>query len=189
MMASYDWGTKEFLIDKGYSALESSTVIKPDFVVFPGGADVSPSLYFSEVGARTFCDKNKDMEEITNLAAARLYGIPQVGICRGIQFLHVMSGGTLTQHIEGHSGVQHNVIVKGGGVIQVTSSHHQCVAKDEHYMYEEVCFAEDGTVEAIFTPKHNWGAVQWHPEYKSAGPECQKFFIDMIEALTNKGTN
>lgn len=185
-MATPDWGTSEFLVKNGYVKLDKESFLKPDFLVFPGGADVSPELYFEVKESRTHSDKFRDLEECNQLMAARLYGIPCIGICRGIQFLHAMSGGTLTQHIEGHAGPKHNVITKDNTKILVTSSHHQCVAKKDWAMYEEVYYAEDGTIEAIYSEVYNWAGVQWHPEYRDASVECQKFFIDMIEKLTNK---
>ena len=186
ILAGEDYGTRQWLVSRGYNPLSKDSVLKPDFVVFTGGADVSPELYFKKKYLRTSTDKLRDLEDINQLGAARLYGIPCVGICRGLQFLHVMSGGTLEQHINGHAGPQHNVIGKGGAVFPVTSSHHQCVDRFEYNMYEEVYFAEDGTVEAVFTPSQLWGGVQWHPEYPSAKEECQQFFIDMIETLTKE---
>ena len=184
ILAGEDYGTSQWLITRGYVKLDKDSVMRPDFVVFTGGADVSPELYFEKKDLRTHCDKLRDLDDIYQLAAARLYGIPCVGICRGVQFLHVMSGGTLEQHIYNHAGPQHNVIGKNGAVFPVTSSHHQCVDRFEYHMYEEVYFAEDGTVEAVVSPRHNWGGVQWHPEYPSAKEECQQFFVDIIETLT-----
>lgn len=110
-----------------------------DIVLFTGGADVNPSLYDDKIGQYTHINKDRDQEEIT------LYNfLPKktlkIGICRGSQFLTVMSNGKLIQHVEGHGG-SHKIEFKtkketyvGGQGIQlmdeikplvITSTHHQ----------------------------------------------------------------
>ena len=95
-----------------------------------------------------------------------------------------MSGGTLEQHINGHCNGPHNVIGKGGKIFTATSTHHQCVNREEAFMYEDVLFAEDGTVEFVLSKVKNWGGVQWHPEYKSASEDCIEVFLELVKTLT-----
>src|SRR5690606_36449796 len=75
----------------------------PDLICFTGGADVSAELY-GEENTYSFCDPERDEEERIIYDMALAHGIPMVGICRGGQFLNVMNGGKMIQHIEGHSG-------------------------------------------------------------------------------------
>src|SRR5690606_26079714 len=74
-----------------------------DIALFTGGEDVDPSLYGQNVGNNTFINVKRDSQEKS------LYHILhpktlKLGICRGSQFLTVMSGGSLIQHVEGHGG-------------------------------------------------------------------------------------
>jgi gamma-glutamyl-gamma-aminobutyrate hydrolase PuuD len=188
MLSSSGYLVAEMLKEAGYTEVLETSGIKPDFLVIPGGSDVNPALYFAQKDARTTGVNNKnDIEEMVHILAARMAGVPQLGICRGMQLLHVSSGGSLVQHVEGHSWRAHEVYLGPGKIISTTSSHHQAVPKEETKDYEEVYFSEDGVVEAIISPKHNWGGVQWHPEYKTPKiGDCRKFFIDMIETLTTK---
>lgn len=106
-----------------------------DLVCFTGGSDVGPELY-EHRNLYSSDSPARDAVEIEVFNMARSMGIPMTGICRGSQFLNVMMGGTMVQHIsEGHSGHVHqcDAILGGpdpktsGGLVklEVTSSHHQ----------------------------------------------------------------
>jgi len=186
-IVGYNFQIKTFLISLGYVEAPEETGERPDFVVIPGGADVSPNLYFKKKEVGTNVDQQDDYNEIMGIIGARILGIPQIGICKGFQLLHVSSGGTLVQHIEGHAGRPHKVYIKPGQPsMEVTSTHHQAVPREETSMYEEVFFSEDGITESIITPSRNWGGVQWHPEYIGASKECKEFFHNIIKKLTEK---
>src|SRR6185436_10985178 len=68
-----------------------------------GAADVSPE-YYCERPSRHIevVDKARDENERELFRLARAANIPMVGICRGAQFLCVMAGGRLCQHLDGH---------------------------------------------------------------------------------------
>ena len=84
-----------------------------DLVVFPGGLDVDPSLYEEPMGQRTSANKNTDGNWASMYRQAVADGKKLLGICKGSQFLTVMSGGRLYQHVTGHglSGL-HSVAIK-----------------------------------------------------------------------------
>lgn len=92
-------------LNKGYEVI-SSDGAECDLVCFTGGEDITPFLYGEEplkIGDRvvTTFNPKRDMREIK---AFHTYSdIPKVGICRGAQFLNVMSGGTLWQHVTHHT--------------------------------------------------------------------------------------
>lgn len=185
-LTSTNYMVERLLIKAGYKEVPEHSANLPDFIVAPGGADVNPRLYFEPKEAKTNFDSRKDMSEFSQIIAARLAGIPQVGICRGLQLLHVSTGGTLVQHIDGHTFEKHDVLIGPGEFISVTSSHHQAVPRSEATQYEEVYHAVDGTVEAFVSPSRLLGGVQWHPEYATASQESIDFFIAIIEKLTSK---
>lgn len=101
-----------------------------DLVCFTGGADVSPEFYGEEEHLRTHSDLARDFRELDFYRSALLLEIPMVGICRGGQFLHVMNGGKLYQHVDHHAiGDTHYLSdIQTGEQHSVTSTHHQMMA-------------------------------------------------------------
>jgi len=105
----------------------AKNIERADLVIFTGGPDVDPSIYgCKDIHPRTNFDKRRDDRDIETYKQAQALGIPMVGICRGSQFLHVMQGGRLYQHVEGHVG-PHSMLDSGTQrLIQtVSSTHHQ----------------------------------------------------------------
>lgn len=94
------------------------------FVVFTGGADVSPSLYKKKKHFTTYPSPKRDEEEVEEFNKARQLNKPLVGICRGAQFLCVQAGGILVQD-QANLRLYHPMQVKDGKSIMVSSSHHQ----------------------------------------------------------------
>jgi gamma-glutamyl-gamma-aminobutyrate hydrolase PuuD len=106
--------------------------------------------------------------------------MPVLGICRGMEMLNVIQGGTLNQHLglELHRhtpGVftDHRVELQPGSLAarvvgsdttEVRSAHHQGVEE----LGEGVAVtghADDGVVEAIELPDRSFAVgVLWHPE-------------------------
>lgn len=50
-----------------------------------------------------------------------------LGICRGAQFLHVMNGGSLWQHLSNHTAPHGVIDVETGEIFAVSSTHHQAM--------------------------------------------------------------
>ena len=94
-------------------------------VCFTGGEDVSPDLYgHQDLGSHN--SKERDEQEVLIFEQAKKHKIPMTGICRGSQFLNVMCGGTMVQHLkQSHGGGEHRCETIDGKTFQVTSSHHQ----------------------------------------------------------------
>lgn len=97
-----------------------------DLVMFTGGEDVSPSLYASPCHPRTHSNLERDVEEMKAFDAAFHLGKSMVGICRGAQFLCVMSGGELVQDQQ-NPNFLHDMSIPNGGKIVVSSTHHQAM--------------------------------------------------------------
>lgn len=99
-----------------------------DVVVFTGGPDVNPALYGAKPHPQSRWDLQRDDRDMALYTKCYQEGIPMVGICRGAQFLHVMNGGSLYQHVNNHVG-DHNMVDNDNRSIvgRISSTHHQMV--------------------------------------------------------------
>src|SRR6185312_14591425 len=70
-----------------------------DALVLTGGTDVDPALYGEEPHPTVRVDRARDDRELALLAAALERDLPVLAICRGLQLLAVLRGGTLVQHL------------------------------------------------------------------------------------------
>ena len=126
-----------------------------------------------------------------------------LGICRGLQLLNGLNGGSLYQDMDGHRSA-HSVFYKIDGQIgyleNVPSTHHQCVRSipiDAHvvmrakssghreYMSqnEEVIISKgpQSDVEGVYYEKTKALGIQSHPEYVSRSSEFRDVFWKMLE--------
>src|SRR5438309_1359385 len=71
-----------------------------------------------------------DMYQSITFHRAKMIGKPMAGICRGSQFLNVMAGGRLCQHLDGH-GSWHDMETSDGRSFEVSSTHHQMMLPPE----------------------------------------------------------
>ncbi|GAA1326742.1 gamma-glutamyl-gamma-aminobutyrate hydrolase family protein [Streptomyces sanglieri] len=150
-----------------------------DGVVVAGGADVEPARYGEVPDPRTGPPaRERDAWEIALIEAAIAQHVPLLGICRGMQLLNVALGGTLHQHLDGHTGGpgvfgEHPVIPVAGTAYAaavaepdvVPTYHHQAVDRLGSGLTASA-HAPDGTVEAVELTGHDSLVlgVQWHPE-------------------------
>ena len=94
-----------------------------ELVMFTGGEDVSPSLYNEPVNPLTSSNRKRDLIEKKAFIKAKELELPMIGICRGAQFLCVMSGGRLVQHQDNPNYI-HKIRTNYGN-FDLTSTHHQ----------------------------------------------------------------
>ena len=86
-------------------AAAAEVVARLDGLVIAGGPDVEPVRYGAEPRPRTGPPaRERDAWELALIEAALASGTPLLGICRGMQLLNVALGGTLVQHLDGHTG-------------------------------------------------------------------------------------
>jgi putative glutamine amidotransferase len=154
-----------------------------DGLLLAGGADLDPALYGAARDPHTDGIRpDRDAGEVALLNAAVEADVPVLGICRGMQLMSAVAGGTLVQHLpdavgsDRHRGgpgqyVQHSIgTVPGtrlaellGESAVVPSYHHQGVAEAGSLTVS--AHAEDGTIEAVERPGARFAiGVLWHPE-------------------------
>jgi putative glutamine amidotransferase len=123
--------------------------------------------------------------------------MPVLGICYGCQFINVMRGGSLIQHLPDedgssvHTGGEHqtyqiNPDSKLGHMVgeqmEGQSWHHQAI-KQPGSGLKVIARSTDGTVEAVEAIDRPWMVgVQWHPERTFEDPATQKLFTEFIAA-------
>jgi putative glutamine amidotransferase len=145
-------------------------------VITGGDFDIHPRHYGHEPHPQL--GRVDDKRTLSELALGRTClqkDIPVLGICGGMQALAVVAGGTLHQHIDGHTQTTDPAegwhALRCTGVLEaalgsrpvVNSTHHQAV--DNPGAMQVVGTAEDGHIEAIAEPNHPFClGVQWHPE-------------------------
>ncbi len=172
-----------------------------DGFLFSGGVDVNPTLYGEEKQFDSVeIDDERDAFEKGLFAAVYPTGRPILGICRGIQSVNVFLGGTLHQHIDGHSQTEsgenrpQDVHVMEGSLLhricgkndlRVNSFHHQAV-KDIAPGLIVDALSTDGFIEALHSPTHPFLlCVQFHPEIYNDCPDddhSRAVFAAFVEA-------
>jgi gamma-glutamyl-gamma-aminobutyrate hydrolase PuuD len=171
-----------------------------DAVFFTGGEDVDPDLY-DDKSPLGLChiSRERDRKEVAIWTHTRRNKIKMIGICRGAQFINVMSGGKLMHHINGHTMSNHFFTsnkVGFKGPIMINSMHHQmiippndgyiigwCPTKlsTEYIGYnDEKTYWPGPEVEAVYIPRTKCIGVQYHPEIMDESSEGFRFFRNMV---------
>lgn len=194
------------LIDMEVSKIDS--IVKTvDGLLLSGGPDVDP-IHFDKVEERDRCsiDLRRDSIEITAINSAREVNLPILGICRGLQLLNVVYGGSLftdiptdvpnhSNHQQKNGDSYHNINIKQNSILKeliqndtitVNSSHHQSIDKLAKN-FTITSSTQDNVVESIeYNNKNHWVfAVQWHPERlefeSSASGKIAFLFLDEVK--------
>lgn len=116
---------------KGWEIAHS--IEEANLIQFTGGSDVLPSYYGELIHPETYPNPIRDAEELAIFNVCKGLGKRMAGICRGGQFLHVMNGCNLWQHVHGHAiyGTHDALDVETGNTLQVTSTHHQMMREGD----------------------------------------------------------
>lgn len=188
---------EEMYVSNGWELTTSIT--EADLVQFTGGSDVSPSLYGQEKHPETHPHAGRDLEEQDTYQHCIELGKPMVGICRGAQFLNVLCGGSLWQHVTGHAIWNGHLAIDRftGEAPHVSSTHHQMMKVGEQgyatmfsldslsRVREYMDGAEVGLeyggeeVEACFYEEQKVYCFQPHPEY-GGYKDCTKYFFSQV---------
>lgn len=159
-----------------------------DGILFSGGIDMQPSLYGeARLPETDDYDTRLDEFEIAVASWALQEDIPILGVCRGMQLLNVVLGGSLYQDIARQrpdalehrrrdmprTALTHSVEIEAGSLmervlgsrqIRINSLHHQAVKEPGRGVYISGR-AEDGIAELLEVPGHRFLlGVQGHPE-------------------------
>jgi putative glutamine amidotransferase len=195
------------LDDATQPAEREAALVAMDGLVISGGADLDPSLYGETIAGSREPDPGRDQVDADALRAAERRAVPVLGVCRGMQAINVMAGGSLLQHVEGHesapypdpSAAQHPIAVVGGsrlatilGGLQamvVNSYHHQAVTADRlaPSLVAAASAAHGGEelVEALESrdPDRWLIGVQCHPERtESSAPVLERLWTAFVAA-------
>lgn len=179
-----------------------------DGILFTGGCDPAPEVFEKAYeGAGTHPLEapmaQRDSFEGALAQAAWNHDVPAFGICRGLQVMNVVRGGTLVRDVTeqewwnpqipvGHvqagpyDRCVHEVVIEpnsqlyklmGTLELPVNSMHHLAVAKVAPGAHV-VARAADGTPEAVEFPGRSFFfGVQWHPEYLDAHRPLFRAFV------------
>jgi putative glutamine amidotransferase len=154
---------------------------KLDGLILAGGSDIDPGSYGAQPHPETRGTwPERDRFELGMGTRALERDMPVLGICRGMQMLNVIQGGTLNQHLglELHrhtpgAFTDHAVRLEPGSLAErVVGGEHTDVKSAHHQGLDELGegvvatgYADDGIVEAIELPERGFAVgVLWHPE-------------------------
>jgi len=188
-------GASPEALDDGSTASERRRALdEMDGLLITGGADVDPARYGEAPAGAHAPDPGRDQLDDEAVAVAWERNLPILGICRGLQVLNVLRGGSLVQHLEGHEGgpypsaptKTHEIglidgtrlatILGGAGTLTVNSFHHQAVTADRLADgLRAAAEAEHGSMTLVegleSTDPDRWVvAVQCHPERIESTP-------------------
>lgn len=156
-------------------------------IVLTGGIDVHPDVYDGEhdyPNRPEEWDEGRDQYEETVYKYAKVNKVPILAICRGLQLVNVLEGGTMIQdlgegnatHKKEQDDKEHTVTIDSRTMLGditgamsgvVNSAHHQAVDEPGRSLMVNAT-SKDNVIEGLeFKDKTNKGfmiAVQWHPE-------------------------
>lgn len=154
-------------------------IARLDGIVLTGGADIEPARYGDDArpGTSLAAEPARDAYEVAVATAAMGHDLPLLGICRGLQLVNVIAGGTLHQDVPAHAryddpyGAVHEVEFEPRSALHdlygdrraVNSLHHQSVDR-LGYGQRATARAPDGTIEGMESDDGRIVCVQWHPE-------------------------
>lgn len=178
-------------------------------LIVSGGGDIDPKHYGGAAHETVYsvCQERDAFEFALTRAALADTRVPMLCICRGLQVLNVVCGGTLHVHLPEVVGerVDHRLpnvterqptahavridpdsrlaAILGVTECEIASWHHQAVDRLADGL-RPVAWAEDGVIEAVEHVSHPWCiAVQWHPEMQLGDPIQSRLFRALVGTL------
>ncbi|MBV6459757.1 MAG: putative glutamine amidotransferase [Fimbriimonadaceae bacterium] len=167
--------------------------------LIPGGIDMDASHYGEENHPACELQDPSRIAYERRLWEAMPTGLPVLGICYGAQFINVLHGGGLEQHIPDRketadhvSGAMQTYGVEPGSRLahilgsdraEGRSFHHQAIDHRIGSGLRAVAWHEDSTVEAIEGTGDRWIiGLQWHPERSMGSPTSDRIFDAFVVA-------
>ncbi len=149
-----------------------------DGLLICGGNDIHPKYYGEDIDGSVNIDEERDIAEMALAKAFIEANKPVMGICRGMQMINIVLGGSMYQdipeanlHSSGDSSdLAHSVKAIEGSIchelygeeFSVNSHHHQAVNRVGDGL--RVTVTADNVIEALEHTKLPIFGVQWHPE-------------------------
>lgn len=203
------YNLKVFVVGGGYQYIQmfhdagfkgALGVEDADILCFTGGEDVWPGMYGESPHPTTRFNKSRDDYESYIFCEAKAIRKPMIGICRGAQFLNVMNGGKLWQHVNNHAIARSHPVIHqktGEERFNMTSTHHQMMIPSEKA--EIIALAAEATrkesdtqvveldkpqledAEVVWYPE-TWSlCFQPHPEFQQG--DCRDYFLELVDDL------
>ncbi len=182
-------------------AAAEDVVALVDGLLIPGGDDIDPSKYGQELHDKALLQHPQRFEFEAEIYKTAPKELPILGICYGCQFINVMQGGTLIQHlpdIEGskvHTGGEmQNYHLQAGSKVATAIGKTETQGKSYHHQATEtpgkdvkiVGHSDDGTIEALEVTSREWTvAVQWHPERTLEDEGMRNLFKALVGAASD----
>lgn len=191
---------------RGYLAADPGLLLsRVDGLLLTGGRDIDASSYGAEAHPENDAgDAIRDAVETALARAALEWRTPVLGVCRGMQVLNLVTGGSLQQHLEDPEGihrgepgafVSHSVDVEPGSLLagvvgsettEIRSHHHQGLAEIGAGLRVSGR-SRDGVVEAFEGGDGGFClAVLWHPEEDLDGGGLA-IYEALVEAASERG--
>ena len=210
-------GAEAIIVHPGLPpAVRSEALTTMDALLLSGGPDIDPGRYGRSRLPADGVEADRDVLEAEAWAAAAERALPVVGVCRGLQAINVFSGGTLIQHLDGHSGpawgtgpaATHPLRVEPGtrlarilfptnvrgGVVEVNTYHHQAVGPADlapGLVPNARAFSRAGElIEGVETRDGRFVlGVQCHPERTESTPKTfERLFSFFVDAARGPAT-
>ncbi len=189
-------------IEQDWDVVESMRYA--DLVQFTGGCDISPELYSQSIHASTGgINPWRDKTEAIVFNLCMQNNIKVAGICRGMQLINALLGGSMWQDVNNHHG-DHTVEDSFYNFKYKSNSiHHQQIIPNRHAYV--LGFAKQSTrkekmtvnghldkfkpsvpfdPEVVFWEKNKCFGVQWHPEYGCrSNPDLAGIYINYLNDI------
>ena len=180
-----------------------------DGLILAGGGDIAPAAYSGEPHETIYSvSEERDQFEFTLARAILVHpNMPLLCICRGMQVLNVVCGGTLHAHLPERFGERvahrlpprltsrHAVRIEpqsrvaamlGADEVEACSWHHQAIDRMGQGL-RAVAWAADDVIEAVEHTAHPWCiGVQWHPEMQLDEAPQRGLFAALVTAAGQK---
>nr|WP_154324783.1 gamma-glutamyl-gamma-aminobutyrate hydrolase [Pantoea sp. 201603H] len=187
------------------AALTGNPLASLDGVLLTGSTTNIEPHHYGERGTELHTDPGRDKLAFAIITQAMAYQMPLMAICRGLQELVVVTGGSLYRQVHLQPGLSdhredtarsleeqyapaHSVSIEAGGLLsglvngrdnfQVNSLHQQGVRSLGPGARIEAR-AADGLIEAVSLRHHPFAlGVQWHPEWQSDKSEISRLLFE-----------
>lgn len=200
-------GGLPLVLPVGVPESAATYIAKIDKLLLAGGQDITPQFYHEEPHPKLAAtNPDRDHFERALIHEALKQGKPIFAVCRGMQLLNVVLGGSLYQDLSLYPDWQvkheqqptqpqfatHSITIKSESLLTpilgaeniVNSYHHQAI-KQLAEPLEAVAWSSDGLIEAVTSkdPDHRILGVQWHPELTF---DVIKAEADLFDLAVNK---